>query len=105
MTIDRIQAGDQTRYVLRSGGTESCMLTYGAAESAPDLWKILLPGPEGTDAIYGTEQFLTPDAGRLRSWLASVVGADRAAELTNAVNAQPPLTSGWIWPNRLNASS
>ena len=62
---------------------------------APATGKILLPGPEGTDAIYGTEQFLTPDAGRLRSWLASVVGDDRAAELTGEVDAQPPATSGW----------
>jgi hypothetical protein len=95
MTIDRTQAGHQTRYVLRYGGTESCMLTYGAAEIGPALWKILLPGPGGTDAIYGTEQFLSPDAGRLRSWLASVVGDDRAAGLTGAVDAQPPAASGW----------
>ena len=45
------------------------MLTYGTAEIAPAVWKILLPGPEGADAIYGTEQFLPPDAVRLRSWL------------------------------------
>jgi hypothetical protein len=69
MTIDRTEAGHQTRYVLRYGGTESCMLTYGTAEIAPAVWKILLPGPEGADAIYGTEQFLSPDAVRLRSWL------------------------------------
>jgi hypothetical protein len=94
MTINRTKAGHQTRYVLRYGGTESCMLTYGTAEIAPAVWKILLPGPEGADAIYGTEQFLSPDAVRLRSWLASVIGDDRAAELTGAVDAQPPATSG-----------
>jgi hypothetical protein len=55
MTVDRTQAGHQTRYVLRHGATESCMLTYGTAEIAPATWKILLPGAEGADAIYGTE--------------------------------------------------
>jgi len=39
MTIDRTEAGHQTRYVLRYGGTESCMLTYGTAEMGAALLK------------------------------------------------------------------
>ena len=95
MTIERTQAGHQTRYMLRHDGTVSCMLTCGTAELALDVWKIQLPGPGGAEAIYGEEQFPTPDAGLLQTWLATLVGDDRAAELTGAVNAEPPVTSDW----------
>jgi hypothetical protein len=68
MTVERTQLGHQTRYVLRDGDVLSCVLTFGTAEMTPPAWKILLPGPGGTD---------------------------RAAGLADAVNADPPLTSNW----------
>jgi hypothetical protein len=95
MTVERTQTGHQTRYVLLDGDATSCVLTYGEFDLVPAVWKILLPGPDGTEDLYGTEQPLTPSAPQLRKWLAPIVGADRAAELATAVDAEPPKTSGW----------
>jgi hypothetical protein len=38
---------------------------------------------------------LRHDAAQFRAWLTPIVGPGPAAELTDAVDAQPPLTSGW----------
>ena len=95
MTVERTRAGHQTRYELRDGATLVCALTFGGPENEPASWKVLLPGPGSTEDLYATERFLTPDARRLRAWLAPIVGAGHAAELTDAVDAEPPLTASW----------
>jgi hypothetical protein len=97
MTVDRTQLGHKTTYALREGGSLACVLTYGGVESDPEPegWNILLPGPGGTEDLYGAEQFRTPGPSVIREWLAPIVGDDHAAELTAAVDAEPPKTSGW----------
>lgn len=95
MTVERTQVGHATRYALRDGNGLSCVLTYGDFEAAYDVWKILLPGPGGTEDLYGTQRFPTPSASLLRGWLAPIVGGDRADELADAADAEPPRTSGW----------
>jgi hypothetical protein len=95
MTVERTYAGHVTRYELRDGAALVCVLTFGGPEGEPAVWKILLPGPGGTEDLYGTERFLTPDAHHLRAWLTPIVGAGNAAKLTAAVDAEPPLTSAW----------
>jgi hypothetical protein len=95
VTVERTQAGHRTRYELRDNAALRCVLTYGGPGIEPAAWKILLPGPGGTEDLYGTEQFLTPDARQLQAWLSPIVGARHAAELADAVDADPPLTSGW----------
>ena len=62
MTVQRTHIGHQTRYELRDAGVLSCVLTYGGAEIEPAVWKILLPGPDGTEDLYGTDRFLAPTA-------------------------------------------
>jgi hypothetical protein len=57
------------------------------------MWKILLPGSEGTDELRGTHQFLTPDAEQLTAWLSPIIGVGRATELADAVDASPPPTA------------
>ena len=32
------------------------------------IWKILLPGPDGTEDLYGTHMFADPDAAQLQAW-------------------------------------
>lgn len=95
MTVERTQVGHQTRYTLRDGNGSSCVLTYGEFEVVPAAWKILLPGPDGAQDLYGTRRFSAPDASLLRGWLASIVGGDRADVLAKAVGAEPPRASGW----------
>jgi len=95
MTVERTDVGHQTRYALYAGTGLSCALTYTAAPDEPATWKILLPGPGGTEELYGTHRLLTPDARRLRAWLTPVIGSDHAAELVDAVNAAPPPPAGW----------
>jgi hypothetical protein len=95
MTVERTQAGHQTRYALRDDNGLSCVLTYGDFDAALAVWKILLPGPGGTEDLYGTHRFPAPSSSLLRAWLASIVGDERANELTDAVDAGPPRTSGW----------
>lgn len=95
MSVERTQRGHQIRYELRDGATLEGVLLFGQPEIEPAAWKILLPGPGGTEDLYATERFAAPDARQLRAWLTPVVGAGPAAELTEAVDAQPPLTSGW----------
>jgi hypothetical protein len=95
MSVERTQRGHQIRYELREGGALVCVLLFGQPEIDPVAWKLLLPGPGGTEDLYATKQFRAPDASHLQAWLTPTVGAGHAAELTDAVDAQPPLTSGW----------
>jgi hypothetical protein len=74
------------------------VLTYTAAPDEPAIWKILLPGPGGTEDLYGTHRVPEPDADWLRAWLSPITGSDHAAELADAVNAAPPPTAGWRQP-------
>ncbi len=94
MTIDRTQLGCQTRYTLREGAALSCTLTFGADAGAPPEWKILLPGPGGSRQPDVMHLFAAPVAVRLRTWLAPIIGPDRAAELADAVGARPPRIPG-----------
>jgi hypothetical protein len=57
------------------------VLTYTAAPDEPATWKILLPGPGGTEDLYGTRQTPTPDAGWLKAWLTPIISRDRAGRL------------------------
>jgi hypothetical protein len=95
MTVDRTHISHQTRYELRGDTGPACVLTYTAAPDDPAAWKILLPGPDGTEDLYGTRQTPEPDAAWLRTWLTPIIGADRAAELAAAVNAAPPPAAAW----------
>jgi hypothetical protein len=91
MTVDRIHAmSRQARYALRNDVGLACVLIYTAEPGEPAVWKILLPGPGGTEDLYGTRQTPTPDAHWLRAWLTPIIGRDRAAELSAAVDAAPP---------------
>jgi hypothetical protein len=95
MSVERTHAGHQTRYELRDQDRLSCALTYTADPGDPATWKILLPGPGGTEDLYGTQRFPSPDADQLKSWLGPIVGPDRAAQLAAAVDALPPPPAGW----------
>jgi hypothetical protein len=95
MATERAQVGHQTTYSLRDNGVLTCMLTYGEPDTAMAIWKILMPGAHGTNDLYSTERFRQPDAAQLRTWLTPVVGQQRADELAQAVDAEPPLTAGW----------
>ena len=90
MTVDRTQVGYQTRYMLRDRATLSCMLTFGAADSAPAEWTILLESTATTSHRHVMHRFAAPVAVRLRAWLAPIIGPDRATELAAAVRARPP---------------
>jgi hypothetical protein len=95
MTVDRTYANHQTRYELYGDTGPAAVLTYSAAPDEPATWKILLPGPGGTEDLYGTRQTPAPDASWLRAWLTTITGGDQAAELAAAVDAAPPLPAGW----------
>jgi hypothetical protein len=95
MTVDRTLADHQTRYELHDDAGVSSTLTFTAEPGEPATWKILLPGPDGTEDLYGTERFLDPDAERLQSWLSPLIGNDRATEFADAVDAAPPPEAAW----------
>lgn len=95
MTVDRTQAGYRTRYTLRTGATPSCVLTFGAGDSTPAEWTILLESTGTTSDRHVIHQFAAPVAVRLRAWLAPIIGASRAAELAAAVGARPPRPPAW----------
>ena len=95
MTVDRTYVNHQTRYELRGDDGLACVLTYTAEPDEPATWKILLPGPGGTEDLYGTHRIPAPDAGWIQAWLAPIVGRDQAAELAAAVDAAPPLAAAW----------
>jgi len=96
MTVTRSYANHQARYELRGDAGLACVLTYTAALDEPATWKILLPGPDGTEDLYGARQTPAPDAAWLQSWLAPVIGGEQAAELAAAVDAAPPPPAGWV---------
>jgi hypothetical protein len=95
MTVDRSYVNHQTRYELRGDSGLAGALTYTAEPGEQATWKILLPGPDGIEDLYGTHQTSTPDAGWLQAWLTPFIGADQAAELTAAVDAAPPQSAAW----------
>ena len=95
MSVGRTHAGHQTRYELLEGDQLSAALTHTADPGEPLVWKILLPGPGGTQDLYGTQQFANPDYAQVQAWLSPVVGSDRATELAAAVEAAPPLPAAW----------
>ena len=95
MSVERSHVGHQTRYELRDESGLSCVLTYTADPDEPATWKILLPGPGGTEDLYGTQRFPDPDAAQLRAWLSPIVGSAHAAELARVVDVAPPPPAGW----------
>jgi hypothetical protein len=96
MTVDRTHnLNHQTRYELRGDTGLACALTFTAEPGEPASWKILLPGPGGTEDLYGAHQTPEPDAGWLQSWLTPIIGGDQAAQLAAAVDAAPPAASAW----------
>ncbi|HXW46656.1 MAG TPA: hypothetical protein VEL03_17835 [Streptosporangiaceae bacterium] len=92
MTVERTHIAHETRYELRDGAVLRCVLAFDAGRdgAGPAVWKILLPGPGGTDDLYGTRELLRPDPAQLTAWLAPIVGEDAAGELVRAVSADPP---------------
>jgi hypothetical protein len=100
MTVERTHLSYQTRYAMHDGTALRCVLVFDKGEdgSGPAVWKILLPGPTGTEDLYGVHEFLKPDAAQLRFWLTPIVGPDAAAELATAVDAQPPPDGDWQHP-------
>jgi hypothetical protein len=96
MTVDRTHdLARQTRYVLKGDSGLACVLTYTAAPDEPAIWKVLRPGPGGTEDLYSTRRVAAPDARWLQAWLTPVVGAGQAAELAEAVDAAPPPAAYW----------
>jgi hypothetical protein len=95
MSVERTHVGHQTRFELRDQAGLSCVLTYTADPGEPAVWKILMPGPDGTEDLYGTQQFPNPDAAHLKAWLSPIVGNERGAELAAAVDAAPPAPAAW----------
>jgi hypothetical protein len=97
MSVDRTRIADQTLYKLRAGTAVRSVLAFdtGRDSEGPAMWKILLPGPAGTENLYGTHEFQRPDAGQLTAWLTPLLGEDAASELAAAVDADPPPAAGW----------
>jgi hypothetical protein len=95
MTVTRTEVDHGTSYELRDDAGPRCTLGYSTDPDGPAVWKILLPGPGGTEDLYGAEQFADPDAAQLKDWLSPFIGDDQATELVDAVDADPPPTAGW----------
>jgi len=95
MAVQRTFANHQTAYELDDDSGLSCVLTYTAVPDEPAVWKILMPGTDGKEDLFGTREFPSPDYAQLQGWLAAVIGEERAAELAGAVDAAPPPPSGW----------
>jgi hypothetical protein len=97
MTVERTHMTHETRYELRERGALRCVLAFdtGTDGKGPAVWEILLPGPTGTEDVYGTQEFARPDAAQLTAWLTPIVGRDAATELAAAVDADPPHATDW----------
>jgi len=97
MTVERAHFAHETRYSLLDSATVRCVLAFdtGGNGGGPAVWKVLIPGPAGTQDLYGTQEFVQPDLGQLTGWLAPIVGQDAATDLASAVDADPPHASGW----------
>jgi|ERR1700683_646394 len=85
---DQVRAWRRGRAVLRAD--------LHRRPDEPATWKILLPGPGGTEDLYGTQRFPDPGAARLQAWLSPIIGSAHAAELARAVDAAPPPAAAWI---------
>jgi hypothetical protein len=96
VTVTRSHEGHRTSYELRDETGPRCTLVYDAGEDGqgPVTWKILLPGPGGTEDLYGSHQIDQPEAATLTRWLAPFVGQEAAGELASAVVASPPASAG-----------
>jgi hypothetical protein len=97
MPVKRTYMPPQTRYALRRGAALRSVLAFdtGQEGEGPAVWKILLPGPAGSEDLYGAREFRGPDAAQLTAWLTPIVGGKAAAELVAAVDADPPPAAGW----------
>lgn len=96
MSVQRSYSTHQTAYQSHDQqGRVSGQLVYTADPDEPASWKILMPSPDGTMDLYGTAEFAGPNAAQLESWLAPIVGSERAAELADAVEAEPPPPANW----------
>jgi hypothetical protein len=97
MAVERTHIAGETRYELRNGTALRCVLAFdtGPGSRGPAVWKILFPGPAGTENLYATHEFQMPDAAELTAWVTPLVGGDAAAELVTAVNADPPPAADW----------
>lgn len=90
MSVERTHAGHQTRYELR----DEAELTYTADPDEPATWKILLPAPDGTEDLYGTQRFPTQmprgsRAGSAPSWAAAMPPNSPAPSMPHR-RRQPP---------------
>jgi hypothetical protein len=96
MPVDRTHITHQARYLLRDGAALRCVLAFDTGDGdGRARWKVLLPGPAGTEDLCSIHQFLRPDAAQLTAWLTPNVSADAATELATAVHASPPPAAGW----------
>jgi hypothetical protein len=97
VTVERAHIAHETRYAVRDGTRLVGVLAFdaGPAGTGPSVWKILLPGPQGTEDLYGTHEFLRPDGAQLTVWLTPIVGQDAATQLAAAVDAEPPRAARW----------
>jgi hypothetical protein len=95
MSVQRMQIGHETRFILSSRSGPRWVLEYGEIELVPAVWKILRVEPEGREDLLATERFLTPDEQTVRQWLTPITGPTEAAELATAARAEPPKTSNW----------
>jgi hypothetical protein len=96
MTVERTHAAYQTRYELRDQRGVRSVLAFDAGETGrgPGMWKILLPGPGGTEDLYGTKHSIGLGSADLTNWLTPIVGQDVAGELAAAVDEDPPPEAG-----------
>jgi hypothetical protein len=96
VTVARFHEQHRTRYELRDETGPRCTLLYDAGEDGhgPVTWKILLPGPGGTEDLYGSHQIDQPETATLTRWLEPFVGQQAAGELAFAVAASPPASAG-----------
>jgi hypothetical protein len=96
MTVQRTHVAHQTRYELRDHKGLRSVLAFDAGETGmgPGMWKILLPGPGGTEDLYGTKHSVGLGSSDLTNWLTPIVGRDVAGELAAAVDEDPPPEAG-----------
>jgi hypothetical protein len=95
MTVNRTEVDHATLYELSDDTGPRYLLAYAMDPDGPAIWKLLLPGPGGTEDLYGTHEFSDPDATQIEAWLGPFIGDDHATELADAVDADPPLMAGW----------
>jgi len=96
MTVERTHIAHQTRYELRDHRGLRSVLAFDAGETGrgPGMWKILLPGPGGTEDLYGTKHSVSRESADLTNWLTPIVGEEVASKLAVAVEEDPPPEAG-----------